>query len=201
MTTELVFDVFAGIGLILATISLIWQIKEYILKRQPAMKLYLEYSTFRYKKQHCVVVTPKIENIGGGNLHIKKARLYIDQGGIGGNKEIEFPNLWSWEKGCKDCNLSEWTRKDINNEYPKYPLQKVELSQRYTLCKDLPYFSRGVEYIVPGEISTETKVLIFPKDGFYRVTFIVIPENIDCSCKFITVPLVGKSKDDKTTWG
>ena len=169
-------------GLILAMISLGWQILDSLRERKPTANLSVRCEPFQVNGKRYLTVYASITNNGKRNLYIKKARLLIDEGVAGENGEIQFPYLWTWESGCKDCRLSIWCQADTELSYPRYPFGEGEMRERFLACVDLQYLTTGMEWIFPGETATETKIFALPRRGFYRATMVVIPQTIDCSC-------------------
>ena len=191
------------VAVIVSLLSIGWQVVTYFRRQMPA--LFMDIKTYtgsasdpNEKEKRPVMVKCILGNTGKQKLLIREAKMIIDEGTFDiESNEITYPLLWQWKKRCPDCELSVWFQSSRPNEYPGY-ISEAEIEGKYTSCSDLIYFVKAMEYLLPDEKFSDTKVIYLDESKFYRITFIVIPHpirflfffkrKVDCLCVTAQIP-------------
>ena len=190
-------EIAAVTAVALSLLSVTWHVVVYLRGKLPALDMEVRVLVDAEEQEDTengrpVLIRCELGNTGRHKLFVKEAKLIVDEGRLEESQnEVCFPSIWQWRKRCPDCELSRWFQSNRGNEYPGY-VDEAEIEDKYTACKDMSYFVKALEYVLPGERFADTKIMYLDEDKFYRVTFVVIPEplpfllfftrRVDCLC-------------------
>lgn len=170
-------------ALIISIISIVFSFFTWFLNlhedKAPNCNIKISHNIIHIENQKFVRLDVMIENLGTGNIKIKKARIFLNEGLVI-NNDIQFDNLRTHQKNCEDCDLLLHIQNSAHILYPD-----VSVGEKVRISKEIPALTDAIAYLYPKQIYETTMLFLLPKNTIYEATLVLVLEtryHNDCTC-------------------